>query len=247
MKRRIELLVVWLLALSAQAAVRVFVEDANGVASLKYECTDGEVVQAFALDLSVDRGAIVGITNFFVGPSTVAAQGYGIFPASFRDHITVVSGSNANWNVAGYTPLASVADYPSGTLPGLNSSGVTLEFGALWDPALPAAVPGAAGTLCSLRLSQAANVSLSLNSSRGGVVSASSGASIAPVLTGAFVGPAIMSAAITNGFMVVTFKGGELETTTAVGGAWTGTGNTNGLFTEPVGADGAKFYRVRGH
>jgi hypothetical protein len=32
-------------------------------------------------------------------------------------------------------------------LPGLNSSGVTLEFGGLWDPTVPAAVPPATGAV----------------------------------------------------------------------------------------------------
>ena len=92
-----------LLAAAAQAEVRVFVEDSNGSAVLKYQCTAGEVMRAFALNVSTDRGQIIGISNFFVGPSTAAAHGYGIFPAAFRDHVaaTVTSGSVAIWNASG--------------------------------------------------------------------------------------------------------------------------------------------------
>jgi len=64
---------------------------------------------------------------------------------------------------------------------GLNSTGVTLELGGLWDASTPAAVPPSAGTLCTLRISEAAQVSVTANASRGGVVSASPGVSISPI------------------------------------------------------------------
>ena len=117
MTRCLVLLNVCLLAASARSAVNVVVQDSNGVATIKYECTAGEVVRSFALDVSLDKGRIVGISNFFRGVSGVGAQGYGIFPAAFRDHVTVSSGTNANWDVSDYTPLAVVADSPGNTLP----------------------------------------------------------------------------------------------------------------------------------
>ena len=246
-KKSIVVLNLLLLTASVRAAVHVFVEDVNGVAWIKYECTAGEVVRAFALDVTVDRGQIVGISDFFRGESRTWARGYGIFPAAFRDHVTVNSGTNANWDVSGYTPLAVVADSPGDTLLGLGSSGVTVEFGALWDPGVPSASPDPAGTLCALEISAAANVSVAANLSRGGVVSASPNIHITPVFTDALVGPAIISATLVNGAMTVNFKGGELETATSVNGVWTGTGNTNGTYTESVGGLNAKFYRVHRH
>lgn len=184
-----------LLATAATAGVRVFVEEANGLAWLKYECTAGEVVRAFALDVTLDRGQVMGISNFFVGPSSAAGRGYGIFPAAFRDHITVsTAGTVANWSVSGYDPLATLADAPGDTLGGLGTSGVTLEFGALWDAASPAAAPAASGTLCALQLSpvvalQGANVTLAANASRGGVVASPDGTVVTPTFAGAHVGP----------------------------------------------------------
>ena len=197
MNKCLVMLTVCLLAASSQCAVRVFVQDTNGVAAIKYECTAGEVVRSFALDVSLAKGRVLGITNFFRGESKVGAKGYGIFPAAFRDYITVSSGTNANWNTNGYTPLAVVADSPTNTLPGLNSAGVTLELGGLWDAAAPAAFPPAAGTLCALQVSEAAEVSVAANASRGGVVSATSGVSITPVFAGALVEP-LEAPAITN-------------------------------------------------
>ncbi len=180
-----------LLTAVAEAEVRVYVQDINGVAWIKYECTAGELIRAFALDVAVDRGQITGISNFFVGPNSTTARGYGIFPAAFRDHVaaTVTSGTSANWSVSGYDPVGSAADAPADTLGGLDTSGVTLELGALWDPALTAAAPASSGTLCALQLSQGAMVTVAANASRGGVVASPDGNVVAPVFEGAAVGP----------------------------------------------------------
>jgi hypothetical protein len=234
----------------ARAEVQVFIEPGNGPALLKYRCTAGEVLRAFALDVSVDHGAIIGISNFFKGPSTASGCGYGIFPASFRDHIQVLSGTNVDWSAAGYTPLASTNDLPGATLPGLNSPGVTLEFGALWDPLNPSAVPEASGTLCSLDLSQAAQVTVTTNGARGGVVSATPGISVVSSFTGAFVDPVvprITGISLTQGTITISFIGGELVTAATLGSAWVGTGQTNGIYIESVASGATKFYRVLHH
>jgi hypothetical protein len=249
MKRCLLLLNICLLGATAQSAVNVVVQDSNGVAVVKYECTAGEVVRSFALDVSVDKGRIIGITNFFRGESKVGARGYGIFLAAFRDHIIVSSGTNANWDASDYTPLAVVADRPGDTLPGLNSSGVTLEFGGLWDPAAPATFPPVTGTLCTLQISEAAQVSVAANVSRGGVVSASLDVNITPIFAGAFVDPSVIITGIqlVGGVVTISFKGGELETAPAVGGPWTGTGNSSGTYTNSVMQAPARFYRVDHH
>jgi len=238
-----------LLIASAFAEVRVFIQDSNALAWVKYECTAGEVVRAFALDVTVDRGRIIGVSNFLRGPSTAANPGYGIFPASIRDHITVGPGTNVNWNVAEYAPLAVVADNPGGTQPGLGSAGVTLELGGLWDPADSGAVPGPTGTLCSLSISEQATVSVAANAARGGVVPTNPAVILTPTFSGAVVHPpvpVIIGLSLTNGVLSVTFAGGELETAASVSGAWTGTGNSTGQYTESVVGNTNRFYRVRG-
>lgn len=237
-----------LLMASASAEVRVFIQESNSLAWVKYECTAGEVVRAFALDVTVDNGHIVGISDFLRGPSTAANPGYGIFPASFRDHLTVGPETNVNWNVPEYTPLAAAADNPGGTQPGLNSAGVTLEFGGLWDPAEPAAIPGATGTLCALQISEAATVSVAANAARGGVVSTNPAVILTPIFTGAMVHPAVpvvTGISLEDGILSVSFAGGELETAPTVLGDWTGTGNTTGEHSEPIAGGTNKFYRVR--
>jgi hypothetical protein len=237
-----------LLVTSVRAEVKLFVQEEGPSAAIRYECTGGEVVRAFALNVSVDRGQIVGISNYFKGESTSAAQGYGIFPAALRDSVAVGAGTNINWDVAGYTPLAVVSDRPADTLPGLNSSGVTLEFGGLWDPTVPGAVPPGAGTLCTLQISQAANVSVAANVSRGGVIPASSDITITPTFSGGFVDPAfpaITGLTLTGGVLTINFVGGELISAATLRSAWVGTGQTNGVYMEPVGQGVTKFYRVR--
>ncbi len=245
LKQRLVNILLCLAAASACATVRVTVENSQGRAWIKYECTAGETVRAFALDVTVDRGAILSVSDYFRGESTASAHGYGIFPASFRDHITI--GTNIDWNVSGYTPLAVVADRPADTLPGLNSSGVTLEFGALWNIAVPAAAPDPSGTLCSLQISEPAIVSISANQARGGVVSASPEQVIVPVFSPALVDPSVLitGIAVTNGILTITFKGGELETCPGLGTPWSGTGNRTGIYSEVIGTSNSKFFRVR--
>jgi hypothetical protein len=247
MKNRLLLLSLVLLVSQARATVRVFIQETNGVAAINYQCTGGEVVRAFALDVTVDRGVILGITNFLRGPSTVTNRGYGVFPASFRDTVTVTSGTNADWSAAGYSPAAVVADFPGGTLPGLNSSGITLELGALWDPAVSAAAPPASGTLCALQISQTANVTVGPNAVRGGVVAAPVDVLVVPQFSGALIGPAITSATVLNGMMTVLFQDGELESAPTVNGPWTGTGNYTGTYSERVDLSPARFFRVHQH
>jgi len=151
-----------------------------------------------------------------------------------------------NWDVEGYTPLAVVADNPGGTQPGLNTGGVTLEFGGLWDPAEPGAVPGPAGTLCSLRISERATVSVAANSLRGGVVATNPAVTLTPTFSGAVVQPPeITVATVTNGVLQITFAGGELEAAPTLIGLWVGTGNSSGHHSEPVAGGTNKFYRVR--
>lgn len=233
---------------TAFAEVRVFVQSSNAVARVNYECTAGEVVRAFALDVSVDTGRIISISDYFRGLSTAENQGYGIFPASFRDHITLDPQNNINWNTSEYTPLAVMADNPLDTLAGLNSSGVTLELGGLWDPNVQEAVPRPTGTLCSLHISSGTMVTLKANRSRGGVVLAEPGIILNPVFTGAFVQPPeITELSLTNGLLSIKFAGGQLEAAPTVVGPWTATSNFESRFIESVGDTAQKFYRVRGN
>lgn len=166
------LLAVLVCAGPAMATVRIIAEpNAGQTVAVRYE-TDGELVRAFALDVTVDAGVITGISDFLRGESTAANPGYGIFPANFGRTITVdaETGEVAAWDVNDYTPLADPCD--PGALGGLGTSGVTLEMGALYYPPEDNSpnAPDNSGLLCRLTLSMPANVTIALNEVRGGVV-----------------------------------------------------------------------------
>jgi hypothetical protein len=165
------LLAVLLVATPALAAVKIIVEPAGTTVAVKYQ-TDGEKVRAFALDIVVDKGSITGISEFVRGESTAKNPGYGIFPANFARYITVNAdtGDVAKWDVNDYTPIADPCD--PGALGGLGTKGITIEMGALYYPAddsSPNAPPNS-GQLFRLSLSEPANMTVTLNEIRGGVV-----------------------------------------------------------------------------
>jgi len=95
-------------------------------------------------------------------------------------------------------------------------------------------------------LSRAANVVVAPNVSRGGIVLSPPDVLATPVFTGSFVDAdaLITSARVTNGVIVLTFKGGELETAPSVIGPWTGTGNSSGTYSAAIAGSATSFYRV---
>jgi hypothetical protein len=50
---------------------------------------------------------------------------------------------------------------------------------------------------------------------------------------------------LTSGVLTINFVGGELVSASTLGSGWVGTGQTNGVYVEPVGQATTKFYRVR--
>ena len=171
MKRLILLVAVFSVAGPVLADVHISVEPNGGLANINYS-TDGEKVRAFALDITVDAGAIIDITNYIRGESTAEKPGYGIFPANFGRYIEVdaETGEVVAWDDADYTPVADPCD--PGALGGLGTDGITIEMGALYyptDDSSPNAPPNS-GTLCTLVLSEEANMIVTLNEVRGGVV-----------------------------------------------------------------------------
>ncbi len=171
MKKLSLVLAALLFTTPAWAAVKIIVEPSGKTATIKY-ATDGEKVRAFALDITVDKGVIKGISDFIRGESTKDKPGYGIFPANFARHITVNpdTGEVAKWDVNDYTPVADPCD--PGALGGLGTNGITVEMGALYYPTDDASpnAPLNQGTLFKLTLSEQAKLTVKLNEIRGGVV-----------------------------------------------------------------------------
>ena len=162
MKKITFALVAAVLAAPAWATVSITVTDlGDGKAAIEYSGT--ERARAFALDITVDAGIIEAISDFAVGDDN---HGYGIFPANFSRHITVdpTTGEVSDWAIEGYNPVAD-ADDP-GALGGLGTTGITIEMGSLYDTK----APPLEGRLCVLTCSEACNMTVTLNATRGNVV-----------------------------------------------------------------------------
>lgn len=147
MRKMILTLAVVLLATPAWAAVNIVLTDlGNGKIEISYSNTEGERVRAFALDITTKGGNITDINDFAVGDNV---SGYGIFPGSFGDNITVnpTTGNVDSWvgTPNPYTPVAPVDDPDA--LGGLDTNGITIELGSLYDDMPP---NQAAGVLCTV-------------------------------------------------------------------------------------------------
>jgi hypothetical protein len=178
-------LVIVLLAAPVWAKVTIEVVPRTGelVADINYalDGAETELARAFALDITVSDGNIVSVADFAVGDDN---GGYGIFPANFSRHINVnANGEVDDWSSPDYTPVADGAD--PGAQPGLNTGGITIELGSLYETN----APGTSGTLCSITISECADVTLALNGMRGGVVMESAAAAGDVELIGANVCP----------------------------------------------------------
>ncbi len=233
-------------ALPVMAVVELFLLENAGQVELRYRCTEGEQVRFFNLDVRVAKGFFTAVTPALRGESTAATPGYGIFPAAFRDHLTVDLNGDVDWSDVNYLPVAPSTDAPGNTLSGLNSGGVTLEFGSLWNVNRPEDAPLAEGLLCTLTLSEAALVTVEANSIRGGVVLAE-GSSL-PVVTYQSLDltpPRITGFTFLASTLTINFEGGELMTSTDLEGDWTLTGNTSGEHViNPMTAE-QFFFRVK--
>jgi len=148
MKRTVSILAVLLLARPAWATVTIaLTKISNTKVAINYDATtELQLVRAFALDVTVTAGTIVGIADYAVGDDN---RGYGIFPANFNRHITVnpTTGLVDSWDDPNYTPVAP-PDTP-GALGGLGTDGITIEMGSLYDTNPPAKT----GVLCTVTVS----------------------------------------------------------------------------------------------
>ncbi|MBN2271354.1 MAG: hypothetical protein JXN61_12115 [Sedimentisphaerales bacterium] len=168
MKKMILALAVVLLAAPAWATVTITLTDLDdGVIQIGYDATsETELVRAFALDIVATDGNIIAIDDYAKGDDN---GGYGIFPGSFRDTITVntTTGDVDNWdgNPNPYTPVAPAVDTDAlGAIPG---PAITIEMGSLYTTAAPAKT----GVLCTITVEDTVTkVCVTGNAIRGNVV-----------------------------------------------------------------------------
>ena len=132
----------------------------EGIVAIDYAGT--ELARAFALDITVDKGKIIDINEYAIGDENF---GYGIFPANFNRYITVLdTGEVEDWFDPNYTPIADAND--PGALGGIDSNGITIEMGSLYESAAPLL----AGRLCTITVSESCLLTVTTNAVRGNVV-----------------------------------------------------------------------------
>jgi hypothetical protein len=182
MKRFLLVVAMLLIASPVWAAVSVTATDeGSGVVAVRYNCSAGEKVRSFALDLSVDGPMTIdNIRDFNVGESKKPGGGYGIFPGSFAAYIDA---ANPNWVNPNYKPVATPTE-PNGRA-GLGTNAITVEMGSLY---VDANAPGSSGLLFRLDVTSHgaadANLLIVLNNTRVGVVLEDTNIVTSPILTG---------------------------------------------------------------
>jgi hypothetical protein len=144
MKKMIFALLVLLLAAPAWATTVTIdcnqVGDTNQV-EVTYT-TDGTLVRAVGVDITVTDCNIVACEPAMVGECTATVKGLGIFPGTIM--------IDAGGNVTDYgSPVAPQSDLPGDTQPGLGTSGITVEMGSLY---VDGNAPPTSGLLCTLTL-----------------------------------------------------------------------------------------------
>jgi hypothetical protein len=125
-----------------------------GVVTVYFVDNTCEQLRAVGLDITADSGAVITAVND-VNPA------YWVYPGSID--------INEKGDIIGYgNAVADVCEYPDGTLPGLNSYGVTTEMGSLyWGDAN---APEDSGVMLTLTVDKECTVTVTNNERRGGVV-----------------------------------------------------------------------------
>jgi hypothetical protein len=161
MKKMIFALLVLLLAGPAWATIVNIdcnqVGDTNQV-EVTYT-TDGTLVRAVGLDITVTDGNILACEPAMVGECTATEKGLGIFPG------TIII--DAGGNVTDYgSPVAPQSDLPGDTLGGLGTSGITVEMGSLY---VDGNAPPTSGLLCTITVEDTVTqMTITANVSRAG-------------------------------------------------------------------------------
>jgi hypothetical protein len=152
------LLITLLFVIPANAVVITCVSEGSGVVRIDYSASDETILPiAFALDVTVDGGAIIrNVYDYKVGDSNAASPGYGIFPASMKID---ENGSIFDWG----SPVDNN---------GIGTSAVTLAMASRYSGVANA--PKVSGTLCRIlvdsRGAATVNVKVAANIAGGGVV-----------------------------------------------------------------------------
>lgn len=154
MKKIISVLVVLLLAAPALAAVNIDLVDINDCwVEIRYDASgESSLPRAFGLDITVDAGDINDV-------DTSGCEAFDIYMG------TIVINNGDVCDVG--TPVAPSSD--PGALGGLDTNGITIEMGSLYEDGVESA-PNNVGLLIKVKVTESCNMTVSENTTRGGVV-----------------------------------------------------------------------------
>jgi uncharacterized protein YegP (UPF0339 family) len=159
-------LIALLFVVPAQAVVVTCVNEGGNVVRIDYSASDETILPvAFALDITVDGGAVIqSIYGYKVGDSTASSRGFGIFPSSIQFDDRGVVG---NWGTPDMSKPGS-----ANVQAGVGTSGVTIGLASRYNG--PDNAPLVQGTLCRIRVdprgAATVNVKVARNAFGGGVV-----------------------------------------------------------------------------
>jgi len=146
-------------AAPALAAVNITCTNDGNVVTVHYSVSEPNKVRAFALDITVDSPAAINTIDY-------NDPNYYIYPGEMK----FIGGQVTSYG----TPEANDANY-AGTLPGLDSNGLTIEMGSLYYPTGDSSpnAPGTSGTLLKFKvchLFSGCKIKITENAIRGGIV-----------------------------------------------------------------------------
>ena len=174
MKKLIVVLMLLLLVSPALAAVDVTAIRVGNLVIVKYDATtEPNLPRAFALDITVDSGAVIKKNpgRATIGSACEDPYEYGdfdIFPGSAGVDINDTTGQIDSYG----SSVADPCDFPSDTKLGYGTNGITFEGGTLYAPTGPGSpnAPPLTGILLKFWICQDANVTITENTVRGGIV-----------------------------------------------------------------------------
>lgn len=160
MKKIVFALVVLLFAAPVWAGVTIDANQIPGTFEVEISyVSDGNLPRAFGLDITVTDGNIIACTPAMEGECTVSVRGFGIFPGTIDIDDAVTPPVVINYG----TPVAPAG--ARGALGGLDTNGITIELGSLYEG--PNAPP-LSGLICTIEVSSACTVNIAGNAARCG-------------------------------------------------------------------------------
>lgn len=169
-KIALALVVLMLAASASEGAVGLTLSSWSDEITIHYDASgEPNLVRAFALNISVDNDTnIVAILDSAEDAAYYQWEPYDIYPGQVVIEVNATSGDAEI--VEQGSPAADPCEYPgTGTLSGLGTDGITIEMGSLYEKGVDTP-PAVDGNLVTFVVNNDCNITITVNTARGGVV-----------------------------------------------------------------------------